>query len=63
MEKDSEMIDKILEEIKPTTVLFINTSNVINFFQFSPTYSLFAYLTPISIVDSHINHQQSENLR
>ena len=58
------MVDKILEKIKPTTVLSFNNANGINFFQFSPTaYSLLAYFTPISIVDSLINCQQNENLR
>ena len=31
------MVNKILEEIKPTTVLSINNANGINFLQFSPT--------------------------
>ena len=59
------MVDKILEEIKPTTVLSFNNANGINFLQyFSPTaYLLLAYFTPISVGDSLINRQQSENLR
>ena len=58
------MVDKIWEEIKPTTILIINNDNGINFLQFSPAaYSLLAYFTPIYIVDSLINRQQSENLR
>ena len=35
------MVDKILEEIKPTTVLSFNNVNEINFLQYSPiAYSL-----------------------
>ena len=40
-----KMVDKILEEIKLTTVLSINDANGINFLQFSPTvYSLLVYI-------------------
>ena len=40
-----KMVDKILEEIKPTTVLSINNGNGINFLKFSPTaYSLLVYI-------------------
>ena len=42
-----KMVDKILEEIKPTTILSINNANGINFLQFSPTtYSLLVYIHP-----------------
>ena len=41
------MVDKILEEIKPTTVLSINDANRINFLQFSLiSYSLLVYIHP-----------------
>ena len=40
-----KMVDKILEEIKPTTVLSINNANGINFLPFSSTtYSLLVYI-------------------
>ena len=45
MRKIVKMVDKILEEIKPTTILSINNANGINFLRFSSTaYSLLVYI-------------------